>query len=445
MSKKANPHAAPPMRGIYPLYALALAEAGLSIFQWLQLLEMRRGGSTVCGVSERINCETVWNTPFAAWVHETLRMPVAALGVAWGLTAALLVFLYHRAALRRYAVRPAANAVRLTAAAGVLACVPFVVASAQAGALCPTCLVTYALVGGFALVAWKGLPGPLLPQAGEWGRAITWAGGAALGAYVLLLWPGLATPRASQASLVLAKATGQPDTLDAYIASLSLQERQFMSDALAVYRGQQPQAAHAPARRRYGPPDAPLKLVEWTDGRCPHCKSLVEALAELKRRVPAGKFSLEARQFPLDGQCNPLMPPSSSDGTGIRCAVARAQICLEGAPDYWELREKMFAVQAQLTPSRVMEIASSGSVARPQLEACMASPDTAAKLREDVLYAKQHHLEGTPLVVANGREVPAFAPLLYALAMTGGNPDASAFKDLPPPQLRAPGHAHDDH
>jgi serine/threonine-protein kinase len=182
-------------------------------------------------------------------------------------------------------------------------------------------------------------------------------------------------------------------------------------------------------------------MVEWTDSKCPHCKALVEALAELKRQVPPGRFSLEARQFPLDSACNPKMPPNATDGSGTRCAAAKAQICLEGAEDFWALRERLFANQMGLTPTRVMEIASSGSVPREKLQACMDSPETAAKLQEDIGYAIQHDLHGTPLVVVNGREAMAFPPFLYALIMSGGDVDAPAFARLPRAQPQRP-HAH---
>jgi serine/threonine-protein kinase len=213
------------------------------------------------------------------------------------------------------------------------------------------------------------------------------------------------------------------------------------ADALALYREGKVLPAHAPARRLYGSAAAPVKIVEWTDSKCPHCKMLVEAVAALKKRVPEGKLSLEARQYPIDGMCNPSIPPQHTDGSGVRCLAAKAQICLESAPDFWELRERLFAAQAELTGPKVMEIASSGSVKRSQLEQCLNSPDTVTRIQEDVTYAQQHDIHGTPLVVVNGRGVLPSIPFLYALAMTDGNPDAPAFKVLPAPRPQQ-AHAH---
>lgn len=447
-----------PVRGALALLVLGLAESGLAIFQWMELLTLRGGGATVCGISDTVNCETVWNSPFASRIHELLGIPVAGLGLMWGLVAVGLSALYLAWARAGRSVRPAANGLRLVALAGVVSVVVFGVASANAGALCPTCLGTYALVVAFAAVAWRGLPGPVAPGAGEWGSTLKWTVGITAAAFVALLLPGRATPKASDGASSLlppasvasqgsegsAQPPPPPASLEEFLRGLSPDQRQFIADGLARYRASTPLPAVAPARKLYGPPDAPVKIVEWTDSKCPHCKSLVEELAVLKKRVPEGKMSLEARQFPLDGACNPAIPRRGPDAPSVRCTAARAQICLESAPDYWELRERLFAAQAILDTERVLEIASSGSMSRMQLDACLTSPATAAKLQEDSAYALKHHISGTPLVVVNGRQALPSAPLLFALVMADGNPSAPAFNMLPPPRPMPAG-GHDDH
>ncbi|MGZ3461515.1 MAG: vitamin K epoxide reductase family protein, partial [Archangium sp.] len=164
MSKKAHPPLPVPVRGAQVLLGLGLAESALAIFQWSQLLTLRRGGTTVCSISEHVNCETVWNSPFASAVHELAHMPVAGLGLVWGIVAVALSTLYLVWRRSGYTVRPAVNGLRLTAAAGVASSLVFGAVSASVGVLCLTCLSTYVLTLGFAAVAWRGLPGPVLPQ-----------------------------------------------------------------------------------------------------------------------------------------------------------------------------------------------------------------------------------------------------------------------------------------
>jgi protein-disulfide isomerase/uncharacterized membrane protein len=434
MSKKANPPPPVPSRGAVALLVLGLAESALSAFQWSQLLTLRNGGTTVCSVSEHVNCETVWNTPFATRLHELLGIPVAGLGLLWGMVATALAGLYLAWHSGGHTVRPAVNGLRLTAAVGALTTVVLASVSASAGALCLTCLGTYVLVIAFAIVAWRGLPGPVVPQAGEWGRALQWTVGFAVAGFVALSMVGRATSQAASSGEQLPQLSADSGSLEEYLRGLSPQEQQFVSNALDQYRRDVPLPAKAPARRLDGSVDAPVKIVEWTDPMCPHCKMLVEAMAAMKKHVPEGKMSLEARNYPLDGACNPTIPPEHTDG-GLRCLTVKATICLEGAPDFWELREKLFEAQRALTVNTVMTIASSGTVNRSQLEACVNSPDTNRRLQEDIAYAQQHHIDGTPLVVVNGREVMPGVPILYSLVMAGGDPNAPAFRVLPRPNL----------
>jgi uncharacterized membrane protein len=435
MSKKANPPPPVPTRGALVLLVLGLAECALSVFQWSQLITLRNGGTTVCSVSEHVNCEVVWNTPFASRVHELLGIPVAGLGLLWGVVATALAGLYLTWNSGGHTVRPAVNGLRLTAAAGALATVVFASVSASAGALCLTCLGTYVLVIAFAVVAWFGLPGPVVPLAGEWGRTLQWTLGIAVAGFIALSFPGRATPKASGASAEeMPQVTSDPASLEAYLRSLSPRDQQWVANAIDQYRHETPMPAKAPARRRDGAVDAPVKIVEWTDPMCPHCKALVESIAAMRKHVPPEKMSLEARHYPLDGGCNPTISPERTDG-GLRCLATKATICLEEAPDYWELREKLFAAQRTLTVDNVMSIAASGSVSRMQLEACVNSAETTRRLQEDIAYAQQHQIEGTPLVVVNGRQVVPSVPFLYALAMAGGDVNAPAFRVLPPPNL----------
>src|ERR671931_909865 len=69
------------------LLAISAAESLLALFQWMELRVVRAGGAAVCGLSETLNCERVWETGFASWIHSVLGVPVAGLGLVWGLDA----------------------------------------------------------------------------------------------------------------------------------------------------------------------------------------------------------------------------------------------------------------------------------------------------------------------------------------------------------------------
>lgn len=427
-------------RNLLLLLGLALAECLLAAFQWVELLALRRGGTTLCGINATFNCESVWNSRFAAAVHEWLRVPVAGLGLAWGVA---LTYLCIRALRRQRTAETLAtrlSALRLLAVVGVAACVVFAAASLATGSVCLTCLGTYALTTAFAAVALTKLPGPLFSAASPLPRTLLTAFAPVLIAHGVLLLPGAMTPPMVRSVKQLAQALpkqGPDSALAGFLTTLWASEAQSLSDDLQAYR-QGLTASPLTPRVLRGEEGALLRVVEFTDIRCSHCRELVENMSALEHAVPPGTLAMDARQFPLDSDCNPLRP--TSDGTRIRCLGARAQICLEQAPDYWELRDKLFASQKGLTAERVLAIASSGSVKRAELEACIGAPETEKKLAEDIQYAAQVKPRGTPILFLNGRAAPVTPAFLLAMALARGNPDAPEFARLPPPSRAKPVH-----
>jgi protein-disulfide isomerase/uncharacterized membrane protein len=409
------------------LLVLGLATAGLAIYQWWELHLVESGVRVACALSASVNCETVWTSPFAQSLHQALGMPVAALGLLWGLVATACAGWLLLRALSAQPVRDFVGATRVTAAVGVVATAGFVAASVSAGALCLTCLGTYLLVSAYAVVAMVALPRPLFPRAGEWWTALGLPTAVALLAYAVLLVPGRSAPQPSP----LAHVSAKPGGLEAFLAEAAPAERQALSDNLALWRLNTAPSTLPPARNLLGEASAPVKLVEWTDIRCGHCRHFNEVVEGLRAVLPPGSLSVEARNLPLDGLCNPFIPQTAA---GVSCDGALALICLEKAPDFWQLRDKLFAAQNTLTREKILEIATSSlSISRPALESCMASADTMARLQEDIRYVMVYRPTGTPTVTVNGKLAPASGPFLYVLAMTAGNPDAPALASLPPP------------
>jgi protein-disulfide isomerase/uncharacterized membrane protein len=428
----------PPMSAVL-LLAISFGAALLSLFQWTQLLLVRCGGQPVCSINAVVNCEAVWFSPFAVRIHHYLGIPVAGLGLVWALTAfGLSVLLIHRIAARS---NPSATiaALRLTAAVAILACLTFAAASTQTKAVCLTCLGTYAVVAAFALVVARLLPGPLQPARKEFKVGLLWSLGLAVISYLLLLVPGLKTPEpgvaaASIPKLSEARAEAMDDiqaALGKYLQGLPAAEQQAVSDSVAIFR-----RSPTPAVRQFGlrsvrgSVDAPVKFVEFTDIGCTHCAHLIEVMKQLEQLVPAGRFSVEARNFPLDGACNPAI--AMTNPNSLSCLGAKVQICLEGAPDFWQLRERLFAEQGSLTAGRIIEIASQGVTSRAAIDKCLASPETDAELKEDIAYAMKFSPRGTPIVLINGREGTAVPSFLFAMAMSNANPNSPAFSNLPP-------------
>ena len=428
------------------LTALGALSALWSLFLWTELVLSRSGGSSFCGPGGKFDCTGVWNGALASTVHRLTGLPIAGWGLAWSVTA----FVLPLAGLARLASseRPGAllSAVRLTAGAGLLAVAALLAASAVAGAFCVGCIATYLLVGAYAAIALLGWRRAGLPAAGRGGAL---ALGCTAVLFALLLYPGLHTPKTSGEAgrRAVAEAAGPsevPQTqaptragtgdstrdkaLEDLVATLDPAGKQLLADSLAIYRSSQPAMLPAP-RALVGSTMAPVRITEFTDILCEHCAGLYETLQTLRGHTAPGSYSVDARQFPLDGRCNPKFDPGKGDD--VRCLAAAARICMEPSGREPEFAGALFARQQGLTREAVFEIAAP-FMAHAKLAACIASPATRGQLEQDIAAASQYDSDGTPIVAINGRRGTSFGPLLYALILTRGNPEHPAFDGLPP-------------
>ncbi|MGH9399442.1 MAG: vitamin K epoxide reductase family protein [Thermoanaerobaculia bacterium] len=436
----------PDARSCAKLAALGALSALWSLFLWAELVVVRSGGSAFCGFGGRFDCNAVWSSAFASAVHGWTGLPLAGWGLVWSLVAFVLPLV---SLLRLAEGRPASalvSGVRLTAAAGILAVAVFIAESAIEGAVCIGCIGTYVLAAAYAGVAlwrWRPLGFP------DWKRGATLAAACTAGAFALLLYPGLHTPRSAGEAgrravteaagrSLKAAPTGTGDmrrdkALEDLVASLDPSLKQTLSDSLFIYRTSPERPLPAP-RALVGSDLARIRIAEFTDVLCEHCADLHQTLRTLSETAAPGAFSVDSRQFPLDGRCNPVFGPGT--GEDVRCLGAKARICVEPTGRGEEFAAALFARQKGLTRQKVLETAVP-FLSREALGACLDSAATRQKLEEDIAAAASYDTDGTPLVVVNGRRGTSFGPFLYALILTRGAPDHPAFASLPPPNPAA--------
>ncbi len=422
-----------------------------AVFQWGELLVSRSGGETFCTIDSTFDCRAVWDSGFASLIHSLSGVPIAGWGVVWGSVALLLpLWALSRSGDQRGG--PVWSAILINAVVGIVSVAIFAIASFRAGFWCITCLFTFAVVTVHGLVAyyeWRKHGGFQIDK-----RALGLVGGCTLVIYLILLTPGLRTPGAAAkeqmaalktAHLQATPVSGEPANpksaedaqLVKFIASLSPQLQQALSDSIEVYR-RAPEIPSPPPRRLHGPADAGIRITEFTDVLCSHCANLHQTLEELRRILPENTFALEMRQFPLDSACNQALDGPSS--YPIRCFAAKAQICFETTGHAKELTSAIFANGRNLSEDVIFDLAKP-YMSRGELGACINSADTAKLLSDDIKWAMAHDIEGTPLVLLDGREGTHFGPFLYAMALSHRNLDHPAFAKLPKPK-RHVGHDH---
>lgn len=437
-----------------PRVLIALAALGgnaalWAVFLWYELLESRAGGTPFCGFGG--DCAALWDGPFASTVQAATGLPVAGWGLVWGLVAvALPLVAWMR--LEEPWNRATLAATELNAMAGLVGVGLLLTVSYREGGFCTNCALTYGLTIAYGLLALFGLGSPLrsaLP------RGVAVAAGATALAWLALLTPGMRTPP-SNADHGLGAIAGdntasnddaaRPDvpSVEEFLAAMEPPVLQGISDSLAILVDSPTPTMDSPAPLSIGAPGAPVRFTEWTDILCGHCAQLHVTMEYFKSALPPGSFSVEARHFPLDGNCNAHLDVRGPES--IRCLAARAQICVEPTGQGFEYAGALFRQQhgqadTELTEDSIYTLAAP-FLDRPSLEACMASPATDARLRADVDDAWKFKPRGTPLVLVNGRQGTQYGPFLFAMALAGGDPNHPAFAQLPEPRAHD-GHDHD--
>ncbi len=451
----------PTPRSLALVVGLGVANALWALFQWTQLVAARTGGSSFCGLNDEGSCAGVWDSAFATAVHEATGIPVAGWGLVWSLPAILLplwTLVLRANAEDREAAHEPVNAWLGTlwlSIGGLVAVVVLIAASLVHGALCSTCALTYTLVTAYAATCFVQTPPWRLPLT----RGISPAALTLAVSCALLFVPGLQTPmnEAAEGRKALLKVAGEEAAtlgrddeaapaeetgplarVGELLAELPPQLQQLFADELLRYAHASPPPIRPP-RSLIGSADAPVRLTEFTDALCSHCATLHETLGQLRAALPADAFSIEARHFPLDAACNPEIQAESTQP--VRCLAARAAICMEGRPEAFEFSGLVYGHQRALDDEQIFRLAG-GWISREELESCASSPATDTKLQDDIAWAIQHEIAGTPLVLLNGRPVAPFGPLLYALILTGGDASHPVFDGLPRGVLRDP---HEDH
>lgn len=429
----------PRVRTLHAAVALAGLNALWALFQWNELLTARAGGDAFCALTSSDTCASVWDSSFATAVERWTSMPVAGWGVVWSLVAIALP-LWARVRIARG--KPSAAywpATLLTACMGIVALPVLLVTSLDSGAICSDCALTYLLVLAYGATCLRDLERPVARQLV---RGAPLAGAATLAAFLLLLYPGMRTPRAvltanlaSTARLQLPPQDAPRDGLLAsFLQDLPNTELQLLSEALAIYSRGSAKPLHPP-RALVGSADAPVRITEFSDILCSHCAILHQMLAALRAKLPPGSLAIDPRQFPLDPACNPNVQLKTSDP--IHCAAAKAIICAEKEQRAFDFAGELFRSQRALTEEKIYRLAAP-FVSREELAACISDPVTEAALRDDIAWAMSCDIKGTPLVLVNGRMVPAFPPFLHAILLAGGDAKHPLFAYLPPAKLRKP-------
>lgn len=146
-----------------------------------------------------------------------------------------------------------------------------------------------------------------------------------------------------------------------------------------------------------GNPDAPVKIVEYSDTECPFCKSFHPTMQRvIDEYGKDGKVAWVYRHFPLDE----IHPKADKEAEATECAGE-----LGGNDVFWKYVDRLFAVTPSnnnLDPTELPKVAEYVGLDVAAFNSCLASGKYARHVEEDYQNALATGGNGTPwsIVVA---------------------------------------------
>ncbi len=189
--------------------------------------------------------------------------------------------------------------------------------------------------------------------------------------------------------------------LDFIAPSAERMDRSF----IRYYNQQREVAVRSQERHVKGEPDAPLRITEFVDFRCPSCAVARDYLASL-HDANKGAVRIVFHHYPLDQACNPInqqVHPSS-------CAASIASECASEQDAFWDYADRLFANQKRFSRADLVGHAEALDLDIEQFDTCLDDPRMEERVRRDVEEGRRLEISATPTLIVNGRVIEGLPP-----------------------------------
>lgn len=142
-----------------------------------------------------------------------------------------------------------------------------------------------------------------------------------------------------------------------------------------------------------GNKNAKITIVVYSDIQCPYCQRFHETMRQVVAAYP-NEIKWVAKQFPLTS----LHPYAKK--------AAEATECASDQNKYWELTDKYYENQEQLSDAYITAAAEEVGLDMVKFNTCLSSGKYLSKVETDVLEGKKIGVQGTPGTFINGVSIP---------------------------------------
>ena len=167
-----------------------------------------------------------------------------------------------------------------------------------------------------------------------------------------------------------------------------LKRREAMNKPLDA---QKQAAIAAPDAPSFGPANAKVTIVEFSDFQCPFCSRAADTVHKIKEKY-GDKVRFVFREFPLSFHSN-------AKGAALAALAANAQ------GKFWQMHDIMFKNQQKLDPASLKTYAQKIGLDVPAWEKTMADKKTSEELDADMKLGQEVGVQGTPSLFLNGTRI----------------------------------------
>jgi protein-disulfide isomerase len=141
----------------------------------------------------------------------------------------------------------------------------------------------------------------------------------------------------------------------------------------------------------FGPADAKVTVVEFSDFQCPYCSKAADVVDQVKEKY-GDRVHFVFRQFPL---------PMHQNARG----AAEAALAANAQGKFWEFHDKLFKNQGQLTRDGLEGFAKEAGLNVSEFKKALDGKTYAADVDSDVKMGESVAVQGTPTMFINGARV----------------------------------------
>ena len=146
----------------------------------------------------------------------------------------------------------------------------------------------------------------------------------------------------------------------------------------------------------WGPKDAKLTIVEFSDYECPYCKRLQNDIRRIRKEYE-GKVRWVFKDFPLNFHKNAMKMHIAAN-------------CAQKQNRYFEMQYHLFDVDKSYKDSKLKEIAKEVGLNVPTFLSCVKDSNNQQKeeISKDIKEGRKIGVNGTPTLFVNGRRSTTF-------------------------------------